>query len=802
MLQGNLRRTRSSTAQIFLLLVALISTFYLLSYRARIESGDTLRAMDALTSLSRHGDWLMDESAWFKPPLRIRQRLDLPLGVYDVEERLNILLALPLLKLAETLPGLGNIHTVWLFNIIVAALSVGLIYLCLRSLDFDDRVSVIVALGSGVATNLWAYSQTFFREPLTGFFILLAVYIIQVTRRRSKLVQLAGISAGLLSLFLAIATKSSAAVAVPAIVAFALPASGRLNSPRLRKAVGSLLYLQVLIVVLLMFLEPLAGALRSLYPNLDQSNDYFAYALRVYLLSPGGSLWGTSPLLLFAVAGCALWWRQGHRRMVWLVWLLCVGYALGHALPSGAHWFGGLSWPPRFLTPIVPALMLAVAPIVESMAQRRRKWLSLFFAALLVYGVWIQFSGVSLSLSHYGDSLPAESSGLSEWEPGLTQPRYFRWVVLPQRWADLGLDFLWIRAAAPWWAVSFALYGLLLALLLAALLARRRKALQILSPLIALLIVPLTYINLQSVYQRDMVTRSQMPALHDVLKTLSAEARSSDVLLLPNNLYGGFMLNHIDANELRVIVLPAALAEAPSEKQAAELVSSNPNDWFDLSSARALRHLTSKQDRLFMLANTNAFMDWSFRPYERYLALHAYPMRELKLNHADGTVRLLEFSTKHQAPNPLSLYFGETSTDFVFGDAIRLHAYTLPGGLVYRAGESLELSLLWQTDRNLDQDYIVAWFIADANSKQIVVQGQDSAPQAGFAATSTWQPQVPVWDNRALRLPESTPAGSYQIWVLIYRHDAESGISRLRVKGANVIEDDTVAVLPLEINIE
>ena len=58
--------------RIFILLVIIVMAGYLLTYRGRIESGDTLRAMDALTSLSRFGDTLMDESTWFKPPLRIR----------------------------------------------------------------------------------------------------------------------------------------------------------------------------------------------------------------------------------------------------------------------------------------------------------------------------------------------------------------------------------------------------------------------------------------------------------------------------------------------------------------------------------------------------------------------------------------------------------------------------------------------------------------------------------------------------------------------------------------------------------
>ena len=106
-----------------------------------------------------------------------------PLSAFDVDERLQLQLALPLLKLAETLPEIGNIHAVWLFNIVVTSLSVGLIYLLLRSLGFTDTVALLVALSAAFSTNLWAYSQTFFREPLVGFFLLLSLYASLYARR-------------------------------------------------------------------------------------------------------------------------------------------------------------------------------------------------------------------------------------------------------------------------------------------------------------------------------------------------------------------------------------------------------------------------------------------------------------------------------------------------------------------------------------------------------------------------------------------------------------------------------------------
>ncbi len=789
--------------RLFLLIVAFISSIYLLTFRARIESGDTLRALDAVTSQSRYGDWLMDESAWFNPPLRIRRWFDLPLGSYDVEERLNIQLAIPLLKLAEWLPRLGNIHTVWLLNIIVASLTVGVIYLCLRAFSYNDTVSLIVAVGAGVSSNLWAYSQTLFREPLVAFFLLLAVYLIRISMDRSVLLRILGLGAGLVALYLATATKSSALAALPALAVLALPSHSRLESAVMRRL--SLFLLGVLVITLfaLMFKEPATLAIHSFYPDQDPSDSYFSYALRIFLLSPGGSVWGTSPLVLLSIAGAIVLLREGKHRLVWTIWLLTIGYSIGHALPTGAHWFGGLSWPPRFLVPILPVLMLAAAPIVQIAERQRSKLLTIVVVAVICYGVWIQFSGVSLSLAHYTETLPPEAEGVSEWEPGLTQPQFFRWVLLPQRWADLGIDFIWIRAGTYWWGICYVLYSLLLLSDMRTVVRRPGGRHRRLAPLLVLLSLPLTILNLQSIYDRDPLTRSQRPALHDVIDILAQDARAGDILLLQNNLYGSFILNHLDSAVPRPIVLPEALAQAASDKQAAEVVSDNPNDWFDVFTIRALHHLAAKHDRLFLLANTNAYMPWSFRPFERYLALHYYPLSEIELANPDDTVRLLEYSTRFAAPNPMSIYFAEDTTNLVFGDSIQLRGFVMPGGNVHRAGEPLEVSLLWQSNQPVDHDYAVAWFVADPDTSQVVVQGQDSRHQAGFAPTSTWQPSVPIWDNRALRLPLDIPPGSYEIWIVVYRHDPESGnIIRLPVIGNPADNASTVGRLPVSILIE
>ena len=775
----------------------------MLTYRAVIQAGDTRRALDAVTSLSRYGDWLMDEANWVKPALRIREADDLPLGEYDVDEKLNIQLALPLLRIAEILPLLGNIHTVWLFNVFVCALNVGLIYLILRALHFDDLVSVVVAITAGLGTNLWAYSQTFFREPLTSCFILFALLMLQLARERSRLHFLAFLALAVAGYLLALETKYSALLALPALVIFGLPAIPRVRVESQRLLAAALLAASLLLLLLLMLIDPLPWVVQEQLGQFGYRSEYIGEALRTYVLSPGASLWGTSPIVLLALVGGIILWQRAQYRLLLIACIFFITYPIGLAISTGPHWFGGLSWPPRFLLPVLPALMLLTAPVAEMILSRPHRVLRIVWLILLAYGIWIQFAAVSISWNHYSDSLPPESSGLAEWTPSLIQPQYFRWVVLPQRWNDLGLDFLWTRAQLPTWGVSFITLVAVLSIALAQLVRNRRSRWRFAAPPLAVLCLSLILLNLTSAHFKDPRTQSQKRALHEVLENLSQHAEADDVLLLTSNDYGEFVLNHWNGDLPRPIVLPRPLAQAASDRQPAQVLSDNPNDWFDVRSYRVIQHLARHHDRLWVLDNTSPFMTWSYRPLERYLAQQYFPLRTVSLQQNDDTVRLMEYSTVNAAPQALGRFSGDTPVGLRYGDYIHLRSLFLPSGESYKPGDVIELSLLWQTEARLAVNYTVAWFIAGADADQPHAQGQDSGPQDGFAPTSAWKPNDLVWDNRALRLPGTTPPGDYQIWVLMYQFNNATGeILRLPVSGARVMEGGTVGVLPVTLTVD
>ena len=782
---------------ICLLLCVAVFCACMLSYRAVIQSGDTLRTFDAMTSQLRFGDWRMDESAWAGLPLRIREWDKLPLSQYDVEERLHIRLAMPLLQLAQTIPRLGNIHAVWLFNVIVTTLIVGLLYMLLRALGHGDFVALMVALGSGLATNLWAYSQALFREPLAALFILFALLCLQVGLRRRFVARILSCLAAAVALYLATQVKMSAALALPTLLVFALP--DKENAPaRTRRLYQLLVACPLTLLALGMVIDPLPASIVSFVSGVGLNAEFVGTALRAYILSPGAGIFGSSPVALLAIGGCWLLLRRGQGRLTATAALMVAGYTLGHALLVGPHWFGGLSFPPRFMTPVLPAVMLAAAPVVERMLQTRNRKLAALCIALLVYGIWIQFCAVSLSWEHYGASLPAESGGLSEWTTSLWQPQYFRWFVLPGRWADLGMDFLWLRAGLPIWGISFALILALAATCLWRVIREPRTRWRHMALPLAILCLPVTLLNLSAAYDRDPRTQSGHAALREAVDYLAAHATADDILILGSSDYAGFIMNHLDAAKPRPVILPRPPTQAASDKQPALVESDNPNDWLDAQPLRAIQHLAGRHDRLWLLAETGSFHAWSFRPLERYLALHYYPLREVALEANDPTVRLLEYSARAPAPHPHLPFAGDIPTDLRFGEQIQLASVTIPTGRPFHAGGTVEISLQWQTDAPLDRNYTIALFAVDLATRQVIAQGHDSQPQAGFAPTSDWTPGQRIHDNRALRLPVTLASDEIGFWLAMYRWDSELGdIRRLPITAGESVHAGEVAVLPV-----
>ncbi len=786
----------------------MFSSFYMLTYSGRVESGDSLTLLDAASSLVQFGDLYLDLSAWFNPPQAFKR----PDAFYPLQsgniEPLPLILAAPLFWLADNIPGIGLVHSVWLLNILVSAAAVGVLFIYALALGYYERTATIGAILFGSATILWPYSKSLFREPLLLLMLVLSALSLERWRAgqyRSPRLLLFGFLAFVGALF----TKESALFALPALVVIALPNLPACFTSKRWRRIESLCAIAICMILIFISFAPRRQIMTSL-PVMPPREVrfmllYFQTGVHTYLFSIGGSIWGTSPVVLLALPGGWLLWRHDERRHVWVMILIVAMFAVVHAVLRGQHWFGGLSWPPRFLVPVMPFLIIGLLPLLDKIMRRTvSAWLVLIAAALAVYSLWIQFTGVSLWWGEYAGALPPESGQVLEWSNGLNQLQYLRWLVIPGLWSSHALDFAWVRTGIPAWPVAFGLLTILSAVMLWKLLradrpgGRRQVRILALLPVIWLVIA---WLGLRAI-DTDPLYLGANESLHAILPIIEAETRSEDVVLLNSNIhdpsYERFFINHSKVRTARIITLPPQPGEQPSPEQPPQVVSENTEALLTNLTVPLIQVLASTRDRLWVLSDSGPFIPWSVRPVERFMAAHYYPVRELSTDPPDPEVRLLEYVTV-SAPDPVGFRGPEHLTDLVYGDSLQLVGYTLPSGTSYTPGQALPLSLYWQAVEAIEQDYTIAWFLADANGA-VATQGMDSYPMAGFEHTSHWRVNIPVWDNRALWLPANLQPGSYQLWVKVYTFGNDGAVQDLPVTGGNII-NDTIGVLPTPIEI-
>jgi hypothetical protein len=775
---------------LFAALSLILASIYMITYSGRIESRDTLSIMDATSSFVNFADLEHDESLYQEPPLYLSPQDPYPFLAYEPNEPLIVYVAAIPFFVARAIPGVGLVHATWLLNIILTVLSVGLFFCYIRLLNDDVYLAFFASLLLGLCTSIWPYSKTLFRAPLVMFFLLISTICLELWRRKYRHPGWLGLA--IIAFIGAYYTKNSALVALPALLIIALPSIHL--SRGLNRLLDGLLFSGLVLLIATVFIPIVfdfwVQIIHMIGPRLDTS--FTRNALHSYLFSIGGSFWGTSPILLLGSVGAMMLIQEGKRRLVWAIVLLIVAYAIGHAFLTSIHWFGGLSWPPRFLIPIIPFAMLLVLPILQLLMQNKRWQYWLPVAILLLYSFYIQITATISWQENYVSLLPQEANGLVEWLNGLNEIRYLRWFLLPQSWNRLGFDIAWARISTPFIPTTFAVIALIAGFVIWRRIKRSNLALLALS----LIFLLTTGIGLRLLYENDRQYWANKPQLFQMLDILQQNAENGEPLLLAGSSdvsYERFIMNYNRLNTIRPVVLGFQEGERASSQAEPTIVSDYNTDLFAWDIPRIIDHLANHHERIWWLAHNSIYLTWSIRPEERYLSENYYLLHEYTTD--DPTVRLLEFSTV-RAPNRYDFRLPEHLSNLQYGDSIRLQGFTLPSGTHYKAGDIVPITFYWQSDAVLEQDYVVAWFIVSEDGTSLI-QGIDSMPDDNFSPTSTWQANHFVLDNRAIELPLDIPDGTYRIWVLMYPLGTD-GTVRLPVTGDEVKEGE-IAILPISL---
>lgn len=274
---------------------------------------------------------------------------------------------------------------------LATALTAALLVLGAVELGASLGGALALALVYAVATPAVVYATQWFSEPLAACLLLAAFYVLLRDRAAPTLWR--PLLAGAL-LALLVATRLDAALFVPPLLLYLL-------LPRERRAAR-----------LFALCLPLAAALAGLgfynaarfgsplesgysggnvYDVRDTHPSHSVASLlgAVYglLISPGKGLVEYAPVVLLAPFGALAAWTRRRAETALLLALIAIDL-IAHANVL-IRWVGGWSWGPRFLLPVLPLLLLLIAPLLRR-SVRARRGVGAALAVLAVLGLLVQ----------------------------------------------------------------------------------------------------------------------------------------------------------------------------------------------------------------------------------------------------------------------------------------------------------------------------------------------------------------------------------------------------------------------------
>ena len=358
--KSNLSIDRSRFWSITILLFFLFA--YMLTARGKIQNSDEMTMYASLMNLVEKHTLAIDELN------TLNQSIDLRIGFYGADGHLyskyspgNILFGGILYWVGSRIhPLLGNLFVLYL-NAFLGAIGMLLLFKMLMRY-FSVKTSIAVVMLIGLCSDWWYQSRGFGLE--TGGGVLLLASLMLADRS-----QLTG-SAASFGMSLYFRTLN--------ILALPVWLLGWWRTKRFDvKSVG---ILAITGVGLLGYNWVRFGSVTNFgYDNVSFTTPLFV-GLSGLLFSPGCSIFVYSPVLFFSFLGIWKWLKFDKSVGIVLITTIIL-YIL-----SVATWVScdsGWSWGSRLLTPVIPLMGLAFAPLVD-LAWSKWGWMLL----IIVAGLW------------------------------------------------------------------------------------------------------------------------------------------------------------------------------------------------------------------------------------------------------------------------------------------------------------------------------------------------------------------------------------------------------------------------------
>jgi hypothetical protein len=751
-------------------LFLLLAAVYLLSYSGSFHAIDEVSVAAMTESLVKHGRVTTDQIQWSQNWTPSQGRVGPDGHLYSKKGVGSALLGAPFYWLSLRLPEVGAVRALMLANALVTALTGWLVYACVWRLDYRPAVAALTGLGYGLGTMAWPYAKYFFSEPLIALGLMLALWGLLVYRQN---LQVRYAFLGGLGMGVALLAKVANVVTWPLFLAYGgwvavHPQQERAAREKERLITAALAFLLPMVIaglVLAGYNAARTGHLLDLGYAADETfSTALWYGLAGQLLSPGKSLFLFSPILLAALFGIPALLRRDMPTA-----LLSLGVIAVYPLLYGRWymWWGGWSWGPRFLVPVLPFLSLFLAPVVDWVLRPSRWWAQALLAVLALLSLLVQVLGVTVDFNDY--LLLLYERGIDSGEAIFRvelSPHLGHWTLLRAGVWDLA----WVRDLATGVGWSRLLWPLaLLAVILAGWhlasgLGRLGRWLFAAAAMVMLAI------SMMMVARLPTRANDWQAGCQELSTALQQAAQPDDAMIVDFLAYS----SHWDlATALldRYKAGPAYLGWARQEPVSVERQA-------------LLAGIARKRGRLWLALDTTPEADPASTT-ERWLDENAFRVGDRWLS---PSMRLVWY----QVAGGTLAEGREERLDLRLGDRLWLEGYSPAGPLHSRAGDVLSFSLYWQAEEMVGDDYMVFIQLLDREGR---LRAQlDRQPVGGFRPTSTWQPGETVRDNYGLELPADLPPGDYQLIAGLY---LPASMERLTITSADGVPLGDFATLDM-----
>lgn len=701
------------------------------------------------------------------------------------------LLAAPLYWVGYNLDWVGTLHVLYLFNLMITALTAVVVFYYALHLGYDEKLALSAALLFGLTTIVWPYARTFFREPLTMLTLIATAYFVHrwrdaFTHPTRRATWLWGALAVIMAIF-ATLTKEAALIALPILIIFNVPDWSTLAN-RKHEIIGvgiTLLVITVIVVGGLLLYREQAGVLIERYDLLTRLNTFVSglssawYATLGYLFSPARGVFWYSPVLLLAVVAPLVLPRSKWRE-AWLPLMMLLVFAFVYAAVRGDQWFGGKSWGGRYMVPIVPLLMVGTLPMLERVIRSRSIAAKTILVILIALGFAVQLGAIIVPIEAFF-TYQAEQVGHAPWSDTIVWS--IQWsqaigalIYLPIYLQAHNPDFLWwIPELDPVSIATIAGGGLLAGISVAVIRKYQHNWHIALAGLASVVLMSgLSLIVLARAYDdpRYAATDEGLILLREML---AQEAAPEDVIMLATPKYMPHFLNYYKGDALWY-PLPVSPGERSSCEQAPLVESENPKDLIDPEVDGLYSRFINHKKSLWLVVDYGPMQPCAARPVEKFLAERTYQIQSIDLT---PTVRLVEYNLTPMSARPFT-----RPANVRFGENIELVGFDLAGDPLngldsLQAGDRIGASLVWRTNAVLEIDYTIAVFLIGVEG--VPVGQQDRDVYDLFPPTSQWEISKEYLTNFGFILPSPLPPGVYQLWVAIYSWPTPERLERLLV---------------------